>query len=170
MSRKFSAISWAVLLANLAVVALLLNILTIPLVSPANGWTGAERQPELAWGGLQGGFVLMIDESPGFGSPVTMEVDGNSYIPQEPLEFGTYYWKVVSLEGASSATGMFTVVSEVEVEREGAQLRNTGNTGILLEREMPGQDAGNIRLSGLLVGIGEAVEIGGTENVIAKQP
>jgi len=170
MSRKFSTVSWAVLLANLAVIALLLNAVSIPLLSPVNGWAGTERQPELAWGGLQGGFVLMIDEDPGFGSPVTREVDGNSYSPQEPLEFGTYYWKVVSAEGASSATGMFTVVSEVEVERLGSQLRNTGNTDIMLEREMPGQDAGNIRLSGLLVGIGEAVEIGGTENVIAKQP
>jgi len=160
---------------NLAVIALLINAITIPLLSPAYGLESTKTQPEFAWGGLQGhagkAFIFMVDENPDFSSPITKEVEGNSYRPEDPLEFGTYYWKVVSPECATSPTGMFTVVSEVAVERENGRLKNTGNSAIALEAHMPGRDPGSsarLGLTGLILGINESVDIGG-EDVTAKQ-
>ena len=68
MSGKISdRIKIAAVAGNLAVIALLINLLSVPLFSPAAGWTGTDRQPEFAWGGLQvqdsTGFIFMIDEN-----------------------------------------------------------------------------------------------------------
>ena len=169
-SRK--VVKAGIITANLALIALLMNLVTIPLLGPAYGVETTDRQPRLSWGGLHGRGVLMIDEDQGFGSPVTEEVSGNSYRPERPLDFGTYYWKVASGPGMVSATGMFTVVSEIAVEREGGWLKNSGNTEILLEKQIP-VSSENLQhtpsITGLVVGINQSVELGREENVTAKQ-
>jgi hypothetical protein len=176
MSKKRShRIGIAVLAMNFVVVALLINLLTIPLITPSNGWEGTNRQPEFTWGGLQArngkGFIFMLDEDPGFSSPITKEVYGNTYRSEQLLEFGTYYWKVVSPESATSPTGMFTVVSEVSVERDNGWLKNTGNSGLALETMDTGREPGHLTrlgFTGLILGVNQTVEVGG-EDVVAKQ-
>lgn len=153
--------AYALAAADMGLIILIFNLATIPLLSPA-GQT-ADRTPEFSWGGAQGNFILMIDEDHAFGSPDVADVSGNSYIPSRPLEFGTYYWKVLSPAGISSATGMVTVVSEVAVERGNGWLRNSGNTEIILESQPDSEG-----MTGMLVGIGQTVGIG-SGNVTAKQ-
>ena len=173
-----------VVMANIAAIALLINLLSIPLLGPAYGLNGAsttDTRPEFSWGGLHSGlrcsaatgegFIFMLDEDPGFSSPITKEVKGNMYRPEEPLEFGTYYWKVVSPECATSPTGMFTVVSEVAVERDNGWLKNTGNSAIALNSMEAGREPGSSArpgLTGLFLGINHSVEVGG-EDVVAEQ-
>jgi hypothetical protein len=170
----------AALAGNLAVIALLINMVSIPLLSPSTDWETTDRRPDFMWGGLHGmlgtgkgtDFIFMIDEDPEFSSPLTKEVQGNSYRPEEPLEFGTYYWKVMLPERATSPTGMFTVVSEVSVKRDQGRLTNTGNSGIALATTSSGREpAGSTRpgLTGLFLGVNQTVEIGGNEDVIARQ-
>jgi len=176
--RKAGFAIMAVVLANVAAIALLINLFSIPLLGPAYGLGGAtttERRPEFSWGGLQGHlgnpFIFMLDEDPGFSSPIAKEVKGNMYRPEEPLEFGTYYWKVVSPECATSPTGMFTVVSEVAVERDNGWLKNTGNSAIALNALEAGREPGSSArpgLTGLFLGINQSVEVGG-EDVVATQ-
>ena len=162
--------------ANLAAVALLISMFSIPLLGPSWGTATTERRPVFSWGGfrLQGsvGYIIMIDEDMEFTSPLTKEVQGNSFRPEEPLEFGTYYWKVLLPERATSPTGMFTVVSEVSVERDEDRLLNTGNSGIALETIKPGREPGSSTrpgLTGYFLGVNQSVEIGGNEDVIASQ-
>lgn len=175
---------FAVILANIAAIALLINLLSIPLIGPAYGLNGAsttETRPEFSWGGLHSmlqcgadagkGFIFMLDEDPGFSSPIAKEVEGNTYRPEEPLEFGTYYWKVVSPECATSPTGMFTVVSEVAVERDNGWLKNTGNSAIALNAMEAGREPGSSArpgLTGLFLGVNQSAEVGG-EDVVATQ-
>lgn len=164
----------------MVIIALLVNLVSIPLLAPSTGIETTNRRPELVWGGLQASlnldchthFIIMIDEDPEFASPLAKEVQGNSYRPEEPLEFGTYYWKVLMPERAASPTGMFTVVSEVSVERDQGRLKNTGNSGIALATMSNGREpASSTRpgLTGQLLGINQSIEIGGNEDVIAWQ-
>jgi len=153
---------WIAIVANIVVIAMLMNLFYIPIRAPMGDET-TDRKPVFSWGGLQGAVTFMLDEDPEFGSPVTKEVEGTAYTPESPLDFGTYYWKVVSPDGLSSPTGMVTVVSEVSVSRGDGWLKNTGNTPISLERETTGG------LTGMVVGINQTVGIGNDENVTARQ-
>ena len=49
---------------------------------------------------------------------------------ENDLEFGEYYWKVVSKDG-ESITGYFVIDSMVQVENN-EKVRNKGNTPILI--------------------------------------
>lgn len=148
--------------ANLLVIAMIaffmLNLANIPLISPADGAYTTERNPEFAWGGMQGDFVVSIDDDPGFGSPITMKVTGNSHRLVEDLAFGTYYWKVASTN-AESETRSFTVDSSVVVSRGEEDLTNEGNTEILV----------HTFTGAMVVGIGDSIEVGEDDNVKAEQ-
>lgn len=149
-------------LANLAVIGMLsflfLNLVTIPLVSPENGLHTTERRPELVWGGIQGEYVIFLDDDPGFGTPVTKEISGNSYRLGEDLGFGTYHWKVVSGLVASEIRE-FTVDSSVILARKEEAVRNEGNVDLLIHG-----------LTGAFVlGVNESLEIGEDEDVRGEQ-
>ena len=151
-----------VMTANLLVIAVLMillaNLVTIRLVSPENGIRTTERMPEFEWGGMQGDFVILLDDDPDFGSPVKEEVSGNAYIPGEELEFGTYYWKVES-GGMGSDVRKFTIDSSVVIGRDESEVRNEGNTKILLHS-----------ITGAMVlDVGSSVEVGEEEDVKAEQ-
>ena len=137
---------------------LILGFFAIPLISPADGLYTTNRKPEFVWGGMQGEFVLFLDDSPDFETPLVRKVSGNSYRFDKPLDFGTYYWKVES-SGISSAVRKLTIGSSVVLSREKNIVRNEGNTEVLLHR-MTGA---------VVLGIGSSVEIEEEENVTAEQ-
>ena len=67
---------------------------------------------------------------------------------------------------------MFTVVSEVAVERDNGWLKNTGNSGIALDTMNTGREPGSSTrhgITGLILGVNQTVEIGRETNVTAKQ-
>jgi len=139
---------------------LLINLITVPLVSPQHKTYTTERRPEFAWGGMQGEYVLFIDDDQKFKTPVTAEVSGNSYIPAKGLDFGTYYWKVQS-GLVSSEVRRLTIGSSVILSRSGNGVKNDGNAELSIHAPS---------ITGAFVlGINESVEIGERENVTAEQ-
>ena len=135
------------------------NLVTISLVSPENEIHTTERNPEFRWSGMQGYFVVLLDDNPDFGSPLREEVSGNSYRVGEDLDFGTYYWMVES--GAiKSEIRKLTVGSSVVLARKEDEVRNEGNTDIIVNTD---------RVTGMVVGVGNSVKIGEEENVKAEQ-
>ena len=98
--------------SNLAVIAalalLLLNLLTVQALYPADKVSIDDRNPVFAWKGMQGDFLLSLDDNPEFTSPETAELSGNSYAFDQELEFGTYYWKVESGPFSSGSQGTET--------------------------------------------------------------
>ncbi len=153
-------ISIAVL--NLLVIGVLsfvfINLVTIPLVSPENGLYTTERKPKFAWGGMQREFVIFLDDDPDFTTPLTREVTGNSYRFERNLDFGTYYWKVVSA-GIVSEVRKLTIGSSVIIARKENEVKNEGNVVLLLHR-----------ITGsFLLGVNESLEIERNEDVNAEQ-
>ncbi len=151
-----------VMAANLLVIAVLVfvlvNLVTIPLLSPNNGIYTTERRPLFSWGGMQGDFVVLLDDGPDFVSPLREEVPGNEYMPKEDLEFGTYYWMVES-GVMKSGIRKFTVDSSVVIMRDDEEVTNEGNTKILLHS-----------ITGAMVlDPGSSVEVGEEEDVKAEQ-
>lgn len=150
---------------DLAVIGILtfvfINLVTIPLVSPENMAYTNDRRPALSWGGMQGEYVLYLDDDPQFRTPLEAKVGGNSYAPGSDLDFGTYYWKVES-GPFSSGTGMFTLGSSVVLSRDEETVRNEGNADLKL--------SGLGRMTGFFIlGVNETLEIGRNENVVAEQ-
>jgi hypothetical protein len=140
---------------------LLLNLITIPLISPGQKAYTTERRPLFSWGGMQGEYVLYLDDNPAFTTPMTAKVESNSYSFDEDLAFGTYYWKIET-GPLSSGPGKFTVGSSVILSRSENGIKNEGNT--------------ELKLSGIsgatgffILGINEYVAIEGHENVKAEQ-
>jgi hypothetical protein len=138
-----------------------INLITIPLVSPQNSAYTTERQPLFSWGGMQGEYVLYVDDTPAFKTPLATRVEGNAYAPGSELDFGTYYWKVQT-GPFSSAVGSFTVGSSVILSRSGDAIKNEGNV--------------ELKLSGIggvtgffILGVNESAAIEGNENVRAEQ-
>lgn len=148
-------------LAVMAVLALLfINLLTIQLVYPNQRLKTTDRKPLFAWNGMQGDFVIFLDDNPKFASPVTAKVTGNSYTPGKELDFGTYYWRVES-GPFSSGVGRFTVVSSVVLSRNEKEVKNEGNTPVFVHN--PG-------ITGAFVlGVNESIALGEEENVKAEQ-
>ncbi len=150
--------------AELAVIGLLtlllVNLVTIPLVSPQHKLYTTDSMPELVWGGMQGDYVVLLDDNPKFSTPLTAEVSGNSYTFPQELAFGTYYWKVQA-GPMSSEVRRFTLGSSVVLSREGDEVRNEGNTELLVH-------APSIT-GAFMLGVNETVELGAEENVMAEQ-
>ena len=148
-------------MAEIAVLSLLLvNLLTIQLVYPDQRLKTADRNPLLSWNGMQGDFVVFLDDNPEFASPATANVAGNSYKWGKELDFGTYYWKVES-GPFSSSVGKFAVVSSVVLSRSENEVKNEGNTeAVITAPSITGA---------FMLGVNESVEIGEKENVKAEQ-
>lgn len=155
-------LKWGVVLTNLLVIGLLVyllaNIVTIPLMEPANGEYTTERRPEFVWGGLHKDFVVFLDDNPDFASAFTAKVAGNAFRFVNDLDFGTYYWKVRS-GMLSSGVGKFTVSSKVSLSRTESEVRNTGNVDLVLSK-----------ITGSFVlGVDDSLEVEESEDVRAEQ-
>ncbi|NIO20640.1 MAG: hypothetical protein GTN76_07850 [Candidatus Aenigmarchaeota archaeon] len=159
---KLKILKFGVVLTNLLVIGLLVylfvNIATIPLIEPADGVYTTERRPEFVWNGLHNEYDLFLDDDPGFTSPFSTKVSGNSFRFVNDLNFGTYYWKVNS--GVfSSGVRKLTIGSSVSLSRAGDDVKNSGNVDLVLHR-----------LTGSFVlGVDESLEVGEEENVKAEQ-
>ena len=92
----------------------------------------SERKPAFQWLGLHTGYTIMIDDNPEFTTPLTAEVEGNTFIPEENLGLGQHYWKVKGLRESGIKT--FTIISEVSIKKEQDNLRNDGNTKLIIEK------------------------------------
>lgn len=145
-------------IAACLIVVMLLSSLSIRLVRPQDGLHTTERRPELFWTGIQGDFIVLVDENPGFETPLMDEVSENSYKFADELDFGTYYWKVESGESESEVRS-FTVDSSVMLERGDNEVSNAGNVEIILHR-----------ITGaFLLGTDDSLDIGEDEDVRAEQ-
>ncbi len=159
---RVKVLKFGMVLTNLLVIGLLVyllvNIASIPLIEPADGKYTTERRPEFVWGGLQKEFVIFLDDDPDFETPFTSRVSGNAFRFGKDLDFGTYYWKVQSgilLSGVRK----LTVGSSVVLARGKDEVRNEGNTDVLLHSVT----------GAMVLGMGSSVKIGEEENVKAEQ-
>ena len=147
---------------NLVVIVMLsfvfVNLVTIPLISPENGLYTTEREPEFNWGGMQGEFVIFLDEDPDFGTPLKKGITGNSYRFTDVLDLGNYYWKVGS-GLITSEVRKLTIGSSVVLSREENEVKNEGNVDLLIHR-----------ITGaFLLDVNESIEIEEDEDVKAEQ-
>jgi hypothetical protein len=148
-------------LVTIAILAVLLfNLLTIQLVSPGDRLKITDRTPVFEWSGMQAEYVILVDDNADFTSPISANVEGNSYRPDRGLDFGTYYWKVGS-GPFSSGVGRFTVLSSVVVSRNESELKNEGNTEVIL--------SGPSITGAFVLGVNESAQIGKDANVEAEQ-
>ena len=150
---------------DLAVIGVLsfifINLITIPLFSPSERAYTTHRQPTFSWGGMQGEYVLYVDDNPAFISPLVAKVSGNSYGFGHDLDFGTYYWKVQA-GPMSSMVSKFTLGSSVILSRSENAIKNEGNVELKL--------SGISGATGFLIlDVGEDAAIEGNENVKAEQ-
>lgn len=147
---------------NLLVIGMLsyvfINLVTIPLVSPENGLYTTDRNPEFAWSGIQGEYVIFLDDDPDFGTPVTKGVSGNSYVFGDALDLGTYYWKIESA-GIASGVRKLTIGSSVTLSRKENEVKNEGNVDLLIHK-----------ITGaFLLDVNESLEVEEDEDVKAEQ-
>lgn len=91
-------------------------VATPGLLSPSNGATFDNRLPTLSWTSVSGAtsYELQLDTvNPPVATPLT--IAGTSYTPTNFLDFGTYYWRVRTIQGAYqsewSAVRSFTIAS-----------------------------------------------------------
>ena len=158
-------INKAVIAANLIVIGLaivsVVGMYSIQSLYPINGTVTDERRPAFEWTGAMTSYELLIDDNPDFTSPMTARVSGNSYRPEEDLDFGSYWWKVRSGD-AESGVSRFALVSTVALSRlEKEAVRNSGNTPVLVQRS---------GITGAFVlAVNETLRIGEEENVKAEQ-
>lgn len=118
-----------VIIANIMILLLTFLLTTATPLSP-KGET-LERKLTFEWLGLPIGYTIMIDDNPEFTTPVTAEVKGNNYSPENEFELGSYYWKIKGLR--ESKAQKFTIVSKVSLKtEEDENLRNDGNTRLKL--------------------------------------
>ena len=129
-------ISPGIMAANMAVIALaIVSWVSLGAVQPHypyNGMVTDDRTPAFQWSGHRQAYELLIDDDPGFGSPLSYATFGNSHEVREEMAFGTYWWKVRS-DSAESAPARFTIVSTVELSRmRPGMIRNSGNVPLLV--------------------------------------
>jgi hypothetical protein len=149
--------------ANAAVFIAAAFILLSSTVQPLYPFGGVEtddRTPLFQWTGNAASYVLLIDEDPQFGSPMSFDTTGTSYEVPE-LDFGTYWWKVRA--GASeTAPKAFSVVSTVSLSRPARDtIVNTGNTALSVE--------GDVMTGAVTLAVNESIKTGEDENVRAEQ-
>jgi hypothetical protein len=159
MNRRIKILVMGSDLLVMGILSLLLfNLITIPLVSPDNKSYTTDRRPGFSWGGMQGEYVVLLDDNPKFTAPLTARISGNSYRVAHDLDFGTYYWKVES-GPISSGARQLTIGSSVVLSRSEQSVRNEGNVDLKVDR-----------MTGFFIlGVNESAEIKGDENVKAEQ-
>lgn len=90
-----------------------------------------DRTPVLSWSGFEREYRLVIDEKNDFSNPIVdVFVSDNSFDIKKSLDFGKYYWKVIS-DDKESITGFFIVDSMIKIEAA-KRIRNKGNTPVLI--------------------------------------
>ena len=161
---KDKNVHWMIL-ANLAVIGMaavsLIGMNTIQAIYPLNNMVTDDRTPVFEWAGHKQSYELLIDDDPGFRTPLEFAVSGNTHQLRHELDFGTYWWKVRSGETETTAR-RFTVVSTVALARPGGTIAvNSGNADLLLHRSAL---AGAVTLA-----VNQSLEIGEEENVRAEQ-
>ena len=135
--------------------------LSVQAIQPFGGAVTDDRTPLFEWSGPTGMYVLMIDDDPEFGSPLTYDISGTSYAPAQDLDFGDYWWKVVGGSGETMPRRL-TVVSTVALSRpSGDHVENSGNTPVILHRDGVTGAA--------ILAVNQSLEIGEDENVKAEQ-
>jgi len=158
-------INHGMMLANLIVIGLAvvsyMNLNSIQLLYPLNNMVTDDRTPTFTWSGQKPGYELLLDDEPGFESPLSFDVAGNTHRVQKELAFGTYWWKVRSGETESQAM-KFALVSTVALSRlKPGMIKNSGNTALLVHRSS---------LTGAAtLAVNQTLEIGERENVKAEQ-
>ncbi len=139
-------------------VLIFINLMTIFPLYPKNNSQITDKKPRFLWTGLQGCYVLYIDDNPEFRTPKRIELHSNSFKPEKEMDFGTYYWKVQS-GPLISKVSKFEIVSSVILSRNKTSVKNEGNVNVTLHR-----------LTGAIVlGIGKSADVGEYENVTAEQ-
>jgi len=127
--KKSRKIGWASIIVAVLIGSIILLLNNILLLSPSG--VIYDRSPTLRWSGFSDGYQVLVSEDPDFNNPIIeKEVDGTDFAIENDLEFGEYYWKVVSKDG-ESITGYFVIDSMVQVENN-EKVRNKGNTPILI--------------------------------------
>jgi hypothetical protein len=131
-------ITSGLILANMIVIGLaavsVVSMYSVNSLYPLDGTLTDDRRPVFEWTGAMQSYELLIDDNPDFTSPMTARVSGNSYRPEEDLDFGSYWWKVRSGD-AESGVSRFALVSTVALSRlEKEAVRNSGNTPVLVQR------------------------------------
>ncbi|MBN2330683.1 MAG: hypothetical protein JXC85_02610 [Candidatus Aenigmarchaeota archaeon] len=161
-------ISPGIVIANALVIGLAalsyLSLYYIQPLFPLNGVVTDDRTPTFAWSGQGTSFELLIDDEPGFSSPMIFDVKGNRYSMGQELDFGTYWWKV-RVQGAESRAMRFDLVSTVALSRpDPGMISNTGNTALLVHRGGLSAITGAVTL-----GVNQTLDIGDGEDVKAEQ-
>jgi len=110
---------------------LFVNLATITQVSPSGDIL--QRSPEFRWEGLPIiTYTLLIDDNADFSTPIVAKVKGNTYVPEQDLAAGTYYWKVIGFK--ETGVQKFTITPTVSLKRESiVTLRNDGNVVVKLD-------------------------------------
>lgn len=148
-----------IILANIVIVTLFFILTSTTPLSPKG--EVLERKPEFKWLGLPTSYTVMIDDNPDFSTPITAEVEGKTYTPENNLELGEHYWKVKGFR--NSKAQKFTIASKVSIKTEEENLRNDGNTRLKLNLK-PGVTGAAI------LDINQTIKLGKeTEKVSAKQ-
>ena len=124
--RKLGFIS---IITSIMVFALFLLFNNIILVLPYG--VTYDRSPSFEWVGFEKNYVILIDDDPNFKNPLyEIAVNGNRYQHKDNLEFGKYYWKVIS-NNKESIIGSFIVDSIIKIETDG-KIRNKGNSPVFI--------------------------------------
>lgn len=117
-----------------------------------------DRTPKLAWSGFDKEYRLLVDENYDFDNPIIdVLVNENQFNINKELDFGEYYWKVISND-QESITGYFTIDSMIQIELN-KKLRNKGNTPVLISG-ITGRS---------VLDIGEEIDVKQGENYTIKQ-
>ncbi|MDD5253636.1 MAG: hypothetical protein PHG05_00850 [Candidatus Nanoarchaeia archaeon] len=126
-----------IIIVNLILLIIILTLLFPSLNYPKNDEIIFERTPELRWTGLPITYTILIDNNPGFSSPIEKKVPCCSYIPDENLDLETIYWKVKGI--FSSKTSKFNIQSKVSLklkkDEENYTITNDGNSQLNISVE-----------------------------------
>jgi hypothetical protein len=160
MMRERTGLMAANALIAAIAIASYLDMTAIHPMYPLNGAVIDERRPVFGWSGPSVGYEIFIDEDSAFATPMRFSTTSGAFVPDEDLDFGTYWWKVRS-GSSESMPRAFTIVSTVALARpSGTRVVNAGNTALLLGRGLTGA---------VTLGVGEDIEIEEEENVTAEQ-
>lgn len=118
----------------LVIASLFFNLQGIMLIKPIGHIT--DTNPVFKWGSINGYsyYNLLIDDNPGFTSPLIIETKEKEYRANN-LSAGDYYWKVIGYNKnrTESSVYSFSIDSIVAVATTDSQIKNVGNVKLLLE-------------------------------------
>lgn len=157
--------TFEIAMVNLTVIGLTLAAFvalgSVQTLYPYNGLVTSDRTPAFEWSGWEDSYEIIIDDDPGFSTPMTFAVSGRVFTPSSDMDFGSYWWKVRTDEGESESKS-FSIVSKVELSRtDPTVIVNTGNTDLFIYSSAV--------TGAFTLGVDEDLEIGEEDNVKAEQ-